>query len=69
MNQKQLLAKCQCGNVKFEAVGSPILVVSAIARVANKRDVNSNCGLPRRLCSTPTVEQALSYIERIECDA
>jgi hypothetical protein len=28
MNQKQLFAKCQCGNVKFEAVGSPILVVS-----------------------------------------
>ena len=28
MNQKQLFAKCQCGKVKFEAVGSPILSVS-----------------------------------------
>jgi hypothetical protein len=28
MNQKQLIAMCQCGKVKFEAIGPPILTVS-----------------------------------------
>src|SRR5258706_14251635 len=41
----------------------------AIARAVNKPDVSSSSLLLRRPCSIPIVEQALSYIERIECNA
>jgi hypothetical protein len=60
VNQKQhkhLSAMCQCGKVKFEAVGPPILTAPAIARVAKKQDVSSSSWLLRRPCSIPTVEQ------------
>src|SRR5258708_4617194 len=64
---------------EFKAVGAQPVGISAdrverqrhpaIARAANKPDVSSSSLLLRPPCSIPIVEQALSYIERIECNA
>ena len=61
MNQKQhkhLSAMCQCGEVKFEAVGPPILTASCYCTSCQEADVSSSSWLLRRPCSIPTVEQA-----------
>ena len=36
MNQKQLVAMCQCGKVKFEAIGPPILTLSCYCTSCQK---------------------------------
>ena len=70
MNQKQLVAMCQCGKVKFEAIGPPILTVSCYCTSCQEAGRQfEGSWLRRRPCSIPTAEQASSYIERIECNA
>jgi hypothetical protein len=61
VNQKQhkhLFAMCQCGKVKFEAVGQLILTGSCYCTSCQEPDVSLSSWLLRRLCSIPTVEQA-----------
>ena len=72
MNQKQhkhLSATCQCGKVKFEAIGPPILTGSCYCMSCQEAGRQFERLASSRLCSIPTVGQALSYIERIEYNA
>jgi hypothetical protein len=72
VNQKQhkhISATCQCGKVKFDAVGPSILTASCYCTSCQEagREFERLPSAPP--CSIRTVEEVSSYIERIGCNA
>jgi hypothetical protein len=66
---KHLLATCQCGKVRFELVGPPILTCSCYCSSCQEagRQFEQLASAPSVL--DPDSGTGLIYVERIECNA
>jgi hypothetical protein len=69
MNQKQLFAMCQCGKVKFEAAGRPILTVSCYCASCQEagRQFEQLASAPPVLESDGGTGMILYRKDRVQC--
>jgi hypothetical protein len=69
MNQKQLFAMCQCGKVKFEAAGTPILIVSCYCASCQEagRQFEQLASAPPVLDSDSGTGMILYRKDRVQC--
>ena len=69
-NPKRLFATCQCGKVKLEALGPPILTGTCYCTSCQEAGrLFEQLAFAPPVRSIPTVGQALFYTERIGFDA
>src|SRR6202008_5070876 len=69
MNQKQLIAMCQCGKVKFEAIGPLILTVSCYCTSCQEggRQFEQLASAPPVLASDSGTGLILYRKDRVHC--